>query len=130
MFPYSDNGKAINAYWYSKLMNFGMDYREKTIRKMYYTIVPADRTSVKLSIVSDTKEETVIADEMVYLQKYEPFYYEPFSYVSNSFPLSDGIKSKLKKIVYLQIKIENSKLDESLDILSISFDVLPTRFRK
>lgn len=129
-FPYNDNGKPIEAYWYSKLMNFDMDYREKTIRKMYYSIVPGYQTSIKLSIVSDTEEEKEIANEMVYLQRFDPFYLYPFSFISNSFPLSDGIKSKLKKIVYLQIKIENDVLDESLDVLSVSFDVLEGRFRK
>lgn len=129
-YPYNDNGEPINAYWYSKLLNFGVDYREKTVRKMYYSILPYEKSSITLSIISNADKEKVAAYERVDLQNYEPFYYEPFSYISNSFPLSDGIKSKLKKIVYMQVKIENNRVDESLDLISLSFDVLLARFRK
>ncbi|MGL4107263.1 hypothetical protein [Clostridium sp. LP20] len=129
-FAYNDNDDPINAYWYSKLMNFNADYREKTVRKIYYCIRPADRSSISLYVNTDNFKDQFLAFGRVNLFRFSPFYFEPFSFIGNSLPLTEGIKAKLKKIVFLQVKVVNDRFDESLGLISLNFEIQKTRYVK
>lgn len=145
---YNDDGAAINAYWYSKLMDLGSTYERKTVSKIYATYKPGIRTSLKLFFRSNSKGSWTNAkksalfdyndvsyENFTYLQNddedvisrldlfaFAPFYFAPFSFLSNSFPQTVRLKPKVKKIVYFQLKLENSFKDESLGIDSIDIE--------
>jgi hypothetical protein len=127
---FNDDGEAIDAYWYTKLMDFGISEKRKTIVNIYYALKPATRTSVDIYKVTNRQEETLLYTNRMDLFTYYPFYYDPFTYLSNSLPQSGKVKSKIKKVVYVQFKIQNNRLNESLGVNSLSFDVLPTDYVK
>lgn len=125
---YNDDGVAINAYWYSKLMDFGISEKKKTISKIFYSIKPAIRTSIDVYKLDNTQEEILIHTNRMDLFNFKEMYFDYFSFMGNSLPQERGIKSKVKKVAYFQVKVQNNRLGESLGITSLSFFVVPMSY--
>lgn len=127
---YEDDGQIIKAYWYSKLMDFGLNEKRKTISRIFYSLKPHPRTSVDVYKITDASDKVLLASTRIDLFTFLPLYFENFSFVSNALPKSGAIKAKIKKVVYFQVALENNRLNESLGINSISFEIVPNDFVK
>jgi hypothetical protein len=125
-----DDGESINAYWYSKLMDFGISERKKTVSRIFYSLKPATRTSAELYKITNVSDEVLIHSTRMDLFTFYPLYFDYFSFLANALPQSEAAKAKIKKIVYFQVKIQNNKFDEALGVNSISFELVPSDFVK
>ncbi|WP_368658677.1 hypothetical protein AB3Z07_05095 [Metabacillus halosaccharovorans] len=116
---YNDDGQAINAYWYSKLINFGAFERNKLVKRIFYSLLPGARTSCNLYIRTDKKGERLIDTHRMDSFGFWLFDFSKFSFETSDIPQSIAKKIKEKKITHFQLKVENKELDESLGINSI-----------
>lgn len=117
--PYSDNGVAINAYWYSKLINFGLPERRKLVKRIFYTMTPGTHTSCNLYIRTDVKGEKLVDTTRIDLIDFTLFDFSEFSFITSDIPQVVVKKVKEKKITHLQLKFENKDVEESLEITSL-----------
>lgn len=120
LFPYNDDGQAINAKWISKVLSFGVDERRKIVEKVFFSLRPYVHTSADLYYVSDKKSKKFIKTTRKDLFDYNYMDYGFFTYGSRDFPQEATNKVKAKKIVYFQLEINNNNLDEPLGILSLA----------
>jgi hypothetical protein len=121
LYPYSDDGQPITAYWKSKVMSFGADERRKLVQKVFFSLSPYIRTSCDLYFITDKKTRKFVKRTRKDLFDYAYFDYSVFSYAANEFPQESANKIKAKKIFYFQIELRNEQLDEPCTILSTSF---------
>lgn len=121
---FRDDGQAINAYWKSKLINFGTNAYLKTAPRMWYHLKPADSASADLSYITDMfySAPGVFPSEYAQLFNYATWDYANFSYLLSAFPQVVQAKIKAKKFMYLQIILSNPRIDESMGILVIHID--------
>jgi hypothetical protein len=127
---YRDIDSEINAYWKSKTMSFKADERYKTIRRVFTTIKPSERTSVQVYYLDDQGIKTLIDTVNMSRFSYAFYDYERFTYLFSEFPQVSTAKPKIKKITHFQIMYENNVLDESLGLLNIGIENETTGFKK
>jgi hypothetical protein len=116
---YSDNGTAINAYWYGKVFSFDSHFYKKNVDKLFTTLQPDNKTSVDLYYISDGIISPLVETIEQYLYSYISFGYSTFTYLTNRFPTSKRSKVKAKKIVYFQPILRNNKANESMGIQAL-----------
>lgn len=117
--PYNDDGSPIQAYWYSKIIDFGVPEMNKLVSRIYFSLKPDSHTSADLYIRTNKKGERFISKTRMDQLNFWLMDFERFSFISSDVTQATVQKVKEKKIAYLQIKLENNDLDESLGILSI-----------
>lgn len=122
LYPYNDDGVAINAYWYSKLINFQSPEMLKIVRHIYMTIKPDVHTSADLYLRTDKKGEYFVATKRV--DQFNLLYLDltKFSLITSDIPQELSKKLKEKKITHIQFKLQNNALDESLGVTSFGID--------
>lgn len=119
LLPYNDDGTLINAYWYSKLLNFHAPERNKLINKIFYTLKPDVHTSANLYIrTNEQGEEFVDTNRMDQFNLFN-LNLNKFSLKTSDIPQEVAKKVKEKKITHFQIKLENNSLNESLGVTSL-----------
>lgn len=117
---YMDDTQPINAFWYSKELDFGLPYIKKNLKKIFLTAIPS---------VHDGIESTV--DLFRYLDKNNVFISSNvIDKTKNLMAKGIRIKTKAKKLQRYQIKIANGEPNQSLSISDIGFEYLPTNFIK
>jgi hypothetical protein len=117
--PYNDDGAAINAYWYSKLLNFQYPERNKLINRIFYTLKPDVHTSCNLYIRTDVKGEKFVNMSRMDQVSFFNFDFNKFTFMTSDIPQEVAKKVKEKKITHFQLKLENNSLDESLGVISL-----------
>lgn len=127
---YNDDGLPINCYWKSKLLDFNLPHMLKTVRKLFYNLKPSTTTTMKMYFTDERNSETLILDRIIDVFAFEPFSFEPFGFINNTLPISERVKLKSKKMVYLQVKVENNNIEDSLGLLGISIEVKPRKYVK
>jgi hypothetical protein len=119
LLPYNDDGVAINAYWYSKLINFRVPERNKIVNRIFYTLKPDVHTSANLYIRTDQKGEKFINTSRMDQVSFFNFDFNKFTFMTSDIPQEVAKKVKEKKITHFQLKLENNSLDESLGVISL-----------
>ncbi|MEH7236377.1 hypothetical protein [Bacillus sp. JJ1562] len=93
MTPYNDDGKPINAYWCSKMLDFNVPERYKIINRIFYSLKPSDHTSCKLYVRTDRKDVSFVdlkrGDKLIFLI---------FDFTRFSFKASDVQQEMSKKL--------------------------------
>lgn len=117
--PYNDNGSPINAYWYSKLIDFEAPEMLKLVKHIYLSMKTNDHTSVNLYLRTDKKGERLISSKRLDKINFLSFDFTKFGFITSDIPQELTKKVKEKKITHIQLKIENNELDESLGITSL-----------
>lgn len=117
--PYNDDGIAINAYWYSKLIAFEHPEMLKIVRHIYSTIKPLSHTSVNVYLRTDKKGEVLIGTQRADQFNFLNFDFTKFTFVVSDIPQEFSKKKREKKITDIQIKLENNTLDEGLGVTSL-----------
>lgn len=120
LLPYEDDGQAINAYWVSKLLDFGKSEYMKIVQRVFVNIRPDIHTSLNLYARSDRKGETFILTTRMDQFNLNYLNLNKFSLITSDIPQEAAKKVKMKKITHFQLKIENNELEESLGIVEIA----------
>jgi hypothetical protein len=118
-FPYNDDGEAINAHWYSKLIDFKQPEYYKLVKRIYQTIKPNTHTSSTVYIRTDVKGETLVITSRSDKLDFFDIDFDRFGFSVSDVPQQVAKKVKEKKITHFQIKLENKDVDESLGLISI-----------
>ena len=131
-FNFNDDHAAINAYWKSKLLDFGTASQLKTAPRLWYHLKPADSASVDLSYITDQyfSQPGTFPTDYISLFNYLTWDYANFSYAMSSFPSVTQVKIKAKKFMYLQIILANPRVNESMGILVIHIDAQVVKMAK
>ena len=116
---YTDDGQPINAYWTSKYLSFDADHLLKTVDKVYFTMKPDSRTSAALYYTSNKKVSGLLKEKRNDQLDFLLFDFSFLSFVRSTFPQSEVVRVRAKKVTHFQLKIVNDKPEESLGILSI-----------
>lgn len=115
---YKDIEAPINCYWYSKEMDFGLSFFLKSVKKLFYTVVPGEVAGIKIyESYKDEGEELIhqaILDKAI-----------------NPIAISKRVKLKAKKIQRYQIKISSeNRIGELLALKNLGFEYLPIKYVK
>lgn len=127
---YSDDGKAIEAYWKSKLISFNADEYLKMVDKVFFTLQPYRKTSATLYYVTDKVASEAVKVSRMDLFSYNEWDYGYFTYRLSAAPQSVMAKIKAKKIVYFQVMLENKLEYEAMGILSVGIKYIYQRMVK
>jgi hypothetical protein len=119
---HNDDGAIIEGYWKSRVTNFGLDERLKTVPKVFFSIKPDTVTSADLYYINENGGSSLVNTVNMSLYSYTYFDYARFTYVTSNLPQVTRTKVKAKKIIYFQLMIKNDKLNESLGILSVNIE--------
>jgi hypothetical protein len=114
-----DDIAAIKHRWTSKENSYGLDERRKMVEKVVVTIKPSSATSTTLYYTTDQAEKVMVGEIRMNQLDFNNIDFAHFSFLSNNLPQPTTFKVKAKKIVYFQIILEGTTIDESLGILSI-----------
>lgn len=117
--PYNDDGEPIKCHWKSKHFTFGADEMKKLVEKVYYSIKPQSKTSVKLYYVSNRKPSDLVKTSRMDLLDFRNIDFSHWSFNLSTFPQESMAKIKAKKITHFQLIMINDELDEGLGLLSI-----------
>jgi hypothetical protein len=123
---YDDDGQPINAYWVSKLFDFGLPEYQKAIQKLFVNMKPGIHTSVDVHYRTDRKGETFAFATRMDKLDFESLDFTRFGFRTSDIPQESGKKVKIKKANYLQLKLVNDQIDEglSIDNLSIKYSLM------
>lgn len=117
---FEDDGQEINAYWLSKLIDFGRPEFRKIVQNVFLDIKPNKHTSLNLYGRSDRKGETFILNTRMDQLDFFFIDFNRFAFITSDIPQEVGKKIKMKKITHFQLKIENNAIDEGLGLIGIS----------
>lgn len=120
---YNDDGVAIQAYWKSKLEDFGAAELYKTVKKLYYTMKPYTSTAVRVFFIDEDGMTQELGRDGLSLFSYENWSYKNFSYVMSRNPREFVYKIKAKKITHLQIVFTNGDINERFGVIGIAMTV-------
>lgn len=115
----SDFEAPIVKRWKSKAFDFGKSNYLKTIYKVYPSIRTDTNSNIQLSIIDETKNTVFNTQIESRVFSWEEFNWGDFAYNIFRFAKPIEIKSKLKKVIYLQIDIRNDKLYRDIGISDI-----------
>ena len=124
---YNDNGKPINAYWYSKVLSFDADYMKKYVSKLWFTLKSyQDFNSADLYISTDRKDSIQLKTALTRIFSYDYIDYDRWTYLSTRLPVNFPYKIKAKKIVFFQIVLKNNRVDENMSFTNIALEFQAT----
>lgn len=124
---FNDDGNAINAYWKSKLLNFGADEFYKNIYGVMFSLGTDTRSSADLYYTTnisqiqqfDTSEIKQAGTIRMDLFDFANIDFANFSFVMSSLPQEANAPVKAIKTIYFQVMLKNDKIDENMPIMSI-----------
>jgi hypothetical protein len=119
---YNDDGEPIQAYWTSKVLGFGKNQLYKAVKKLFFSMKTATRARADVYCSIDGLRWKKVSTTQLDLFDYSNFNYSRFSYITGSFPKVIKKKTKSKRVIYFQIRFENSEINSSMSIVDISMD--------
>lgn len=114
------NGTTIDAEWEGGFYDFEAEYKRKTMRILWITVKPQEKTYMSVNYISDRNAglyEREIKNETF---TYEYWNYADFTYNANAHVKPFKIKLKAKKFAFLKLIIKNNKPDYKLIVDTIS----------
>jgi hypothetical protein len=113
------DGETIEAEWHSGFYDFDMEYKRKTMRRLWITLKPWFRTSVIVNYVSDRNAGTDPKEVSAITYSYGYVNYTDWTYNTSYNVKPFRIKLKAKKFAFEKIILTNNKRDEKLTVNSI-----------
>jgi hypothetical protein len=115
------DGEIIKSEWHSGFYDFEVEYKRKTMRRLWIVLKPWARTSVVVNYESDRNVGT---DPKEISSQSARFSYAFISYVNWTYNTNYNVKPfriklKAKKFAFEKIILTNNKKDEKLTINSI-----------
>lgn len=126
----SDNGEAIDAYWESGSMSFGMDYKRKYSAQLWIGIKPESSGEITVTMETDRKSsypEKVVASNMASFRKAN---FSRWSFKTNRRPQMVRLKLKAKKFVFYKLIFESKEPDTTATVLAADIRVRFTGYAK
>lgn len=116
------DGKAIKCVWSTPLDDDNYPQYFKTLNKKgtLLTLMPYDRTSVKVRIIKDGIEAAALETETFDIFNWTLIDFSRFTFNGNTTAQNDYFNKKIKKYVRLQIILENEGIYEPFGILGIT----------
>lgn len=116
------DGKAIKCVWSTPLDDDNYPQYFKTLNKKgtLLTLMPYDRTSVKVRIIKDGIEVAALETETFDIFNWTLIDFSRFTFNGNTTAQNDHFNKKIKKYVRLQIILENEGIYEPFGILGIT----------
>ena len=116
------DGKAIKCVWSTPLDDDNYPQYFKTLNKKgtLLTLMPYDRTSVKVRIIRDGIEAAALETETFDIFSWTLIDFSRFTFNGNTTAQNDYFNKKIKKYVRLQIILENEGIYEPFGILGIT----------
>ncbi len=116
------DGKAIKCVWSTPLDDDNYPQYFKTLNKKgtLLTLMPYDRTSVKVRIIKDGIEAAALETETFDIFNWTLIDFSRFTFNGNTTAQNDHFNKKIKKYVRLQIILENEGIYEPFGILGIT----------
>ena len=114
------NGTTIDAEWQGGFYDFEAEYKRKTMRILWITVKPQEKTYMSVNYISDRNvgmNEREISRQTF---SYEYWNYADFTYNSSVSVKPFKIKLKAKKFAFLKLIIKNNKPDYKLIVDTIS----------
>lgn len=113
------DGETINSEWHSGFYDFDMEYKRKTMRRLWITLKPWFRTSVVINYESDRNMGTDPKEISSITYSYSYLNYVNWTYNTSYTVKPFRIKLKAKKFAFEKIILTNNKKDEKLTVNSI-----------
>ncbi|AGY48256.1 hypothetical protein Pony_15 [Bacillus phage Pony] len=118
-YPYNDDGKAINAYWKSKLFTFDADELKKMVDKVFFSLKVGKASSADLYYITNKKYSNLIKNvEINGFMDFRFLDFNNFTFNTSAFPKEAAARIKAKKITHFQILFKNDRLNEGMGISS------------
>lgn len=114
------NGEIIDAEWQGGFYDFEYEYRRKTMRILWITVKPQEKTYMSVNYISDRNTGMTSREIQNQTFSYEFWNYGDFTYNANAHLKPFKIKLKAKKFAFLKLIIKNNKLDYRLIVDTIS----------
>ena len=114
------NGTTIDAEWQSGFYDFEYEYRRKTMRILWITVKPQEKTYMRVNYISDRNAGLNPKEVSNQTFSYEFWNYADFTYNANGRIKPFRIKLKAKKFAFLKLIIKNDKPDYRLIVDTIS----------
>jgi hypothetical protein len=106
---FADFGRAIEAYWVSKAMDFGLPDYYKTVQEVVISVKADTNTTIVLSVSSNKKAGGYTKALDLFNFNWNTFNWDNFSWAVIRFARAFKAKCKLKRILYCQIRIDNNE---------------------
>lgn len=113
------DGETIDAEWQSGFYDFDMEYKRKTMRRLWIALKPWVRTSIVVNYVSDRNAGTDPKEVSAITYAYGYVNYTDWTYNTSYNVKPFRIKLKAKKFAFEKIILTNNKRDEKLTVNSI-----------
>lgn len=118
-----DDGEAIDAYWESGSMSFGMDYMRKYSAQLWVGIKPEENAEVTVTVRTDKKSsysEKVITST---LATFANANFARWSFKTNRKPFMTRLKIKAKKFVFYKLIFKTDTPATTATILAADIKV-------
>jgi hypothetical protein len=118
-----DDGEAIEAYWESGSMSFGMDYMRKYSAQLWVGIKPEENAEVTVTVMTDKKSsysEKVITST---LATFANANFARWSFKTNRKPFMTRLKIKAKKFVFYKLIFKTDTPATTATILAADIKV-------
>lgn len=116
------DGAAIKAVWEMGYFNFGADWIQKFINRLFITIQPRINTHVDVSYKTDRSGGSDTYTARYALSAFDHMNFAAFSFSTNYGPQPFKFKIRAKKIDYFKIILENWG-EDTATVLSITLPV-------
>jgi hypothetical protein len=121
---------AIDCYWESGSMAFGMDYQRKYSAMIWLGIKPESRAEVKVTVETDknaTYQEKVVASKLFGFDNID---FDDFTFDTNRKPQMKRLKIKAKKFVFYKLILSSDNADAAATVTSADIRVRYTGLAK
>lgn len=117
---YNDDGSPIVSYWKTKPLAFGSEEMIKVIDRLFIGIKPSGKTGVDISYETDKQIINVPIQPKFNLFSFASMDFSNFTFQFSPFPQEFIVKISARRVMYFQLVLTNSNLNESLSILSLT----------
>jgi hypothetical protein len=116
------DGELINAVWKMGYYNFGIDWLQKFIQRIFISILPRIKTHVDITYQTDRDGSSDVLTAEYRLTNFDHLDFNNFSFKTNYGPQPFKFKIRAKKMDYFKIILTNDG-DDTATVLTITLPV-------
>lgn len=122
--PTEDDGlNAIDCYWESGAMSFGVDYQRKNSAMLWIGIKPDAKASVDVTVLTDKDAAYATKNVSYSLFDFEHIDFSDFTFSTNDKPQMRRLKIKAKKFVFYKLVMKTNTDNTSVTVTSADIRV-------
>ena len=122
----NDFGLAIDAYFTTKLYDFGVISKLKNIRHVYFATRPGTRSAISVEFIDDAGTKTATA-ATVATGGWSQCSFANFTWAVSRFSKPIKLKPNIHNKEYFQIKFTNNQYNENLSLLNLVIEYVITK---